>query len=294
MVKKRICSLCSKKDNFKLKYILPNFNIVQCKNCGLLTRDVIFNRKEIEKLYSQDYFCKVQKDYFSAGMSQELTSSLRFEDFEDRLKKIKKATKLKKGKIIDIGCATGVFLKIAKDNGWQPFGVEVSEYATKFTKKKFNIKVICGELQDARFKNDYFDVATGWDLIEHVEDPSLLMKEIRRVLKPNGFVALQTTMTDSLLFEIADILYKVTFGRVSTLARIAYPIHHSNHFSRDTLKKLFEENGFKVIMSQNVEMFYEETSLPKIFLPALKAFGFLSKLSGRTIELFIIGKKISN
>lgn len=289
--KKKICSLCGARNKFKLKYALPKFNIVECKNCQLLTRDIVFGPREVEEIYSQDYFCKVQKDYFSAGISQELNSSLRVNDFKNRLNKISRYTKLTKGKILDVGCATGVFLKIAEDKGWDPYGVEVSKYATDFAKRKFHLKVFCGELKNAEYKNNYFDVVTGFDLIEHVEDPKRLVIEVKRILKPNGYIALQTTMTDSLLFLTADFVYKLTFGKISKLAQIAYPVHHSNHFSRYTLTKLLEDNGFKIIAKENVEMFYEETSLPKIFLPLLKFFGLLSKLIGKTIELFIIAQK---
>lgn len=292
MKKRKTCTLCLKKDSFKIKYVLHDFNIVQCSNCKLLARDVIFTKKEIEDLYSKDYFCKLQKDYFSAGISQELESSLRVKDFNDRLRKISIRTKLNKGKLIDIGCATGVFLKIAKDKGWNPFGVEVSKYAAKFAIENYHLKVFCGELKDSKLKNNSFDVATGWDVIEHVEDPTSLVQDVKRILKPKGYFVLQTTMTDSLLFLVADIIYKLTFGKISILVRIAYPVHHSNHFSRDTLKKLLQRNGFKVTAQENVEWFWEETSLPKIFLPFLKIFAIFSRLTGRTIESFIIGQKL--
>lgn len=289
--KKRTCSLCGAKNKFKLKYILPKFNIVECANCNLLTRDIIFNAQEVKMIYSQDYFCEAQKEYFSAGITQGLGSSLRVNDFKNRLKKISLHTKLSKRKLLDVGCATGVFLKIANSKGWETTGVEVSKYAANFAHKKFHIKVFCGELRDVRFKSNYFDVVTGWDLIEHVEEPVELVKEVKRILKSKGYVALQTTMTDSLLFQIADLIYKLTFGKISKLTQIAYPVHHSNHFSRSTLTRLLEDKGFKIIAKEDVEMFYEETSLPKIFLPLLKSFGLLSKLTGRTIELFIIAQK---
>lgn len=291
MIEKRTCSLCGAQNKLKIKYVLPEFNVLQCQKCGLLTRGTVFDSEEVKKIYSQDYFCKLQKDYFSAGISQGLGSSLRVDDFKNRLKKISQYTKLPKGKILDVGSATGVFLKISKDKGWETTGVEVSKYAATFSAKKFHLKVFCGELQNAKFKNNHFDVVTGWDLIEHVEEPAKLVKEIKRILKPKGYIALQTTMTDSLLFLVADLVYKLTFGKVSKLAQMAYPVHHSNHFSRNTLKKLLQDNGFKIIAKENVEMFYEETSLPKVTLPLLKIFGLFSRFTGKTIELFIIGQK---
>ena len=291
MITRKKCSLCQKEGRFKIKYVLPKFNIVQCANCCLLARDVIYSKKEIEDLYSKDYFCELQKDYFSAGISQDFKTSLRVKDFTQRLKKIVTYSKIKKGKILDVGCGTGIFLKIAKDKGWKTTGVEISKYAAQTATEKFHLKVLCKELEEAKFKSNYFDVISGWDLIEHVENPTRLIKEIKRILKPKGYIALQTTMTDSLLFMIADYSYRFTFGKFSILAEIAYPVHHSNHFSRKTLKDLLQRNGFEIVVKENVEMFYEETSLPKVFLPILKVFGIFSSLTGRTIELFTIGRK---
>lgn len=291
MLKKENCSLCRKRNQFKLKYVLPKFNIVECENCGLLTRDLIFPRKEIEKLYAKDYFCKLQKKYFSAGVSQELEKSLRVKDFRERLKKIGKYSSLSLGKLLDIGAGTGVFLKIAKEANWSTYGVEISQFAANFARKKFKLNIFCGELKEAKYRSNYFDIVTGWDLIEHVEDPSDLVGEIYRLLKPNGYIVLQTTMVDSLLFIAADIIYKLSFGKIRKLAEVAYPVHHANHFSRKTLKSLVNKYGFKIIRTENVEMFYEETSLPKIFIPFLKILGYFSIITGKTIENFIIAQK---
>lgn len=291
MIKREICTLCHRKNSFKIKYVLPKFNIVECTNCKLLARDIVFSKKEIEEIYSKDYFTKLQKDYFSAGLTKELENSLRVKDFENRFENVKKFTNIKKGKLLDVGCGTGVFLKIVRDDGWRTKGTEVSRFAAEVGKKKFNLDIVCNELKEIKLKRASFDIVTGWDLIEHVEEPGELIVEIKRILKNKGFVTFQTTMVDSLLFILADLSYTLSFGKFSKLVEIAYPVHHSNHFSRKTLKKLLLKNGFRIIKTMNAEMFYEETSLPKIFIPVLKIIGFVSKLSGRTIELFIIGQK---
>lgn len=288
---KETCSLCKSKNNFVIKYILPKFNILECKRCHLLTRGTVFSTKEIDNIYSKDYFCKLQKDYFSAGISKELENSLRFTDFKNRLKKIVSYSKIKNGKILDIGSATGIFLKISKDQGWSAYGVEVSKFACQFARKKFKLNVFCGQLNDAKYKSDFFDVITGWDLIEHVEQPDELIKESKRILRNGGVIALQTTMVDSLLFKVADLVYQISFGKIYKLVEIAYPIHHSNHFSRKTIKKLLLNNGLQIVKIDNVEMYYEETSLPKWSLIPLKIFSLFAILTGNTVEAFIMAKK---
>ncbi len=290
MILKRNCSLCGQ-SNFRLKYKLKKFNILSCYNCGLLTRDVIFNKKEIKELYSKNYFCKLQKDYFSAGFSKKLKDSLRVKDFKGRLDKIKEYGKIQKKRILDIGCATGIFLKICKDEGWDTYGVEISNFAGEFARKTYDLKIFIGELYKTKYKSNFFDVTTGWDLIEHVEDPVKLLEEIKRILKPGGYIALETTMVDSLLFIIADIVYRITFGKFKKLVEIAYPIHHANHFSRKTLETILKKLDFKIVKKENLEIFYEETSLPKISLPILSMISTVSIATGKTIEFFVLAQK---
>jgi len=61
----------------------------------------------------------------------------------------------------------------------------------------------------------------------------------------------------------------------------------------EKLKEIFKRNGFRIVKSKNAEVFYEETSLPKISLPLLKLLGLVSKGFNRTIEVFILAKKIA-
>jgi len=201
-------------------------------------------------------------------------------------------TGLKHGKILDIGAGTGVFLKVARDRGWNVAGVEISQFAADIARKKFNIGLFRGELEDASFKRKSFDVVTAWDLIEHVENPRGTVTKAMELLKPGGYLVLQTTTTDSLLFRIAGAIYNLSLGKISVLAEMAYPIHHANHFDRKTVIKLLKDQEFKIVAKKNVEMHYEETSLPKIFLPILNFIGKIAGATGSTIEIFVAAKKI--
>lgn len=290
MEKKDVCSLCLAKNCFITRYKLPNFDIVECKKCHLLTRSVTYKRQELEKLYSRNYFLHLQKDYFSAGIYQDFNNSLRVKDFQVRLKKISKITGFSHGELLDIGAGTGVFLKVAKNQGWRVAGVEISPFACRVAKEKFNINLFRGELKNARLKEKSFDIITAWDLIEHVENPRSLVAKAKKLLKPGGYLVLQTTTVDSLLFQLAKILYKLSLGKFRILTETAYPVHHANHFDRKMIIKLLRDQKFEIVAKENVEMYYEETSLPKIFLPILKFMGIIARMVGKTIEVFIVGR----
>ncbi len=111
--------------------------------------------------------------------------------FGKRLEQIDKLQRGKKGKLLDIGCAFGHFLEIAKNGGWDVVGLDISSYAVKKIAKK-GIKAIASELSKAKFSSGYFDVVTIFQTIEHDPDPVSLLGEIYRVLKPGGKLLLTT------------------------------------------------------------------------------------------------------
>lgn len=292
MKKRRECVFCHTENKFTIKYKLSAFNIIKCSHCSLLSRDLILTDLKVKNLYSKAYFCELQKNYFSAGLFQAITTSSRYHDFKTRLKKISRYCNLKKGLLLDVGCGTGVFLKAAKDAGWQVKGLEISEFASNFAKKTFNLAVLQGKLEKLNYPTDFFDIVTCWDVIEHAERPDKLIKESKKIIKTGGYLVLQTMQTDSLPFLLADMVYRFSFGKIKYPINTAYPLHHAHHFSKKILSQFLKNNGFDIIVMKNVEMSYKETSLPIFTLPFFKILSLFSILTGKTIEFFIIAKKI--
>ncbi len=152
-----------------------------------------------------------------------------------RLKTIKQFSK--KGRILDVGCAYGFFLEVAEEEGWEGYGVEISEYAARYAKEELGLKVSLGELKEVRYPSEYFEVVTLWDVIEHLPDPLGELKEINRILRKGGIVALSTPAIDSL------------FAKLSGKRWIGFqcPWEHIYYFSRSTISKLLEKAGFEVV-----------------------------------------------
>jgi len=200
MLKVKECNLCGTGD-WSMLYKFKGYNVAQCKKCGFLFRDVRLTKEETEELYSSKYFLIEQKDYFSQSLSMDEKDS-RVLDFSNKIKKIEELRGAEKGKILDVGCAMGMFLEIARKRGWEVFGVEISEYAGGYARKQFGLNVCCKELPEANFPDNYFDIITMWDTIDHSEHPSELLFEVNRILKDNGLLVLATTVEDSLLYRI--------------------------------------------------------------------------------------------
>lgn len=88
-------------------------------------------------------------------------------------------------KILDVGCGTGANLKMLREYGVAE-GVDISEQAVDFCHERGLTDVRLGAAEELPHANDTFDLVTALDVIEHLDDDSVGLNEIRRVLRPNG------------------------------------------------------------------------------------------------------------
>lgn len=91
-------------------------------------------------------------------------------------------------KVLDVGCNDGVFMQMLKEKrDCRVTGIDVSEVAIAEARKK-NLDVQIADAENMPFPDNYFDVVTCMEVLSHLYDPSKALKEIRRVLKPHGFI----------------------------------------------------------------------------------------------------------
>jgi SAM-dependent methyltransferase len=95
------------------------------------------------------------------------------------------------GRLLDVGFGAGTLLEAARRAGWNSFGVEVSERAVEHV-RGMGFEVFAGTLQEAGYPENYFDVITASEVLEHVPDPQIVLREIARVLRPGGLLWLTT------------------------------------------------------------------------------------------------------
>ena len=230
------CNLCN---GFKssVLYSFGEFNVVKCRNCGLIYINPRLAWTDLKQMYSHDYF--MNKSYnrgYEDYLKDEKNNIATFKKRLDGIKKYKK-----QGKILDIGCATGILLMLAQKEKWDVYGVEISEFAIEYAKKRFNLNLFKGTLKEARYLNNFFDVVVMDNVIEHLPDPLSGLEEINRILKDNG------------------LLYVVTPNIKSSFAHVVgkrwlllKPDEHLYYFSPKTIKKMLENKGFKLIKIESI------------------------------------------
>lgn len=148
-----------------------------------------------------------------------------------------------KGKILDIGAGTGEFLFVAQQNGWNTTGVEPSEKAKQIAiNKGVSFVEALAQLEDHTF-----DVITMWHVLEHVPDLNHQIKELKRLLKPSGYLIVAVPN-----FNSFDAQHYGKFW-----AAYDVPIHFW-HFSKTAIQKLFQKEQMELvkILPMKFDSFY--------------------------------------
>ncbi len=229
--------------------------------------------------YDKKYFSNLEK-----GEAIEYPRNLRI------LKELEKYSK--KGKVLDIGVGSGLFLKLAKKNSWDVFGSDVSEYAIDRLKKDYPKKLKVGKLNKATYPKDFFDAVNLRHTIEHLDNPEETLKIIFSILKPGGVIAIATPNSYG--------LHALVLGKDWPHWSLPYHLHF---FSKTSLKELVEKCGFKVLTLKTEELTsYDFLKLILFKLKLKKGFNNPSKLSilinnslvkiDQGEGLFLIAKKV--
>lgn len=158
-----------------------------CGSCGLEFIYPFPAAEEVARLYDQSYY-----DSWGLDRCDDATERMKHATFNDKLDAIEKFMPVT-GRILDIGCATGFFLDAARQRGWDPYGVELSEYSSAIARQKIGEKrIITGRIEDAAFAAATFDAIVMTDVIEHVCDVHSFLSEVTRILKPGGIISITT------------------------------------------------------------------------------------------------------
>lgn len=207
----------------------PAIPILQCRDCGLVQSDLQSISASFDELYFDSYYGEQQEEKF--GLLIQL--------FQRERQQIALAG-LTPGKLLDVGCGDGTFLKNLPKT-WQRFGYEPS--------KPGQVSLKAAGLENLDIYNPpkellkQFDVITMWHSLEHISDPTQVLTAIRALLKPGGTLFISIPNFKSLQSKI--------FGpRWFHLD----PTRHLVHYDEQSVESVLKKSGF-VIQSQGTLSF---------------------------------------
>ena len=151
--------------------------------------------------------------------------------------------------ILDIGCGTGDFLYACNNNGWKVKGIEPNDKARNLALKKLSSEsFLVRDIQDILInEKETYDVITMWHVLEHVPNLQEYISNLKQLLKPNGTLIIAVPN-----YKSHDADYYKNFWAAYDVPR------HLWHFSRKSIKHIFQRNNFKVskVIPMKFDSFY--------------------------------------
>jgi len=199
------------------------FDLMKCRDCHLIYAGVHPSQEDLEELYSKiedPLYCDQEEG--------------RVRTFSRALKDLDRFCPAK-GLMFEFGSYTGVFLELAKNDGWSVDGIELSGWARDiaFKKRGIDLRSSIGSVPAAR--SGTCDCVAIWDVIEHVSDPVKLLRQAAELLKPGGVLGLSTIVLDSFSARLMAKRYPFLMEM------------HQIYFTSKTLLGLLERCGFEIL-----------------------------------------------
>jgi SAM-dependent methyltransferase len=231
------CNLCGQ-DNTEVFFDSGDVRIVRCKTCGLIYNNPQFQAEE--EIYCADYY----KDYYAVNepLAEKPADYIQGHDYKKDGEIISQLKKKKpEGRVLEVGCCFGLFLKSAAQAGYETKGVDVSRYAASYARDVLGIDVFIGELRQAAFPDNHFDIIYMSHLLEHLKDPLVELQEARRILKQDGILLIEAPN------EYRSLSGVIRGMRFKERKPILFPPLHLYYFSARTLRSMLQKAGFRTI-----------------------------------------------
>ena len=260
------CILCNG-SNFRIIFQKEQWQYFRCLNCRLVSLHPMPTLQELVRNYKNYLPLQPEKIIgWEKMMKPIIVKSANL---------IKSRASTERGRLLDIGCGYGFFLQEMKSRGWQIEGIEISRVGGQYAQDKWDIHVHYQQIESLALPENSFDVITLFYVIEHIPDPLGLLREVKRVLKPDGLVLIRWPHST----PIVRLL-----GTVSKKLDLYHTPYHLYDFSPVTIKKLLLLSGFKKI----------ETSIGGYTRPSRWLERWATNIFGRLGEIlyFLSGGKI--
>jgi 2-polyprenyl-3-methyl-5-hydroxy-6-metoxy-1,4-benzoquinol methylase len=217
------CPACDARE-FRVFSTLGRNRVVTCRGCGLYyvnpvpERDALHARVEGSDFYTEDQLRKV--DFFRA----------RAERLFERLEGM-----VPRGRVLDVGCAIGTELVVARERGWEGVGIELSQASVRIA-RGYGLDVRDTPLEESGLPDGHFQLVTLNHVLEHIASPGPFLAEVRRVLSPEGLLFVAVPNVHAWQFFLRGERYAWTFQD-----------DHFLHFSIRTLPRLLARHGFQTL-----------------------------------------------
>lgn len=227
-----VCTLCG--STFaRLSFCKNHYRLNECLQCGHVFVWPLPSAEETSKFYKSSYnstYLEGVRLWFEQLGRKRIEIVEQFFAETDSCRRV-----------LDVGSGYGFFLAEARRHGWRGVGIEPALEPLRFARENLDIEVIQGDVSNVipLLPRDAYDIITFWHVLEHVEFPAAVLKAAISVLKPRGYVLVNSPNLDSAVFHL--------LGKRWTWI---YVPGHLQYFSIGPLAAWMTANGLSVVRSE--------------------------------------------
>ena len=200
--------------------------LVRCGSCGFLFAPVR-SPEELHALYTRDYF-----DAYPGGVAYDADEAQRRHEAAVRLGWLRRHAQ--RGRLLEIGSASGWFLTQARDAGFSVEGIEPAADVAREAAQRWDVPVQAATAEHAELPHGELDVVVAWHALEHIAEPAGVLERLREALRPGGLLLIEVPNVESAASRAQ--------GRDWFHLDLA---HHVGHYAPATLTELLRRTGYQ-------------------------------------------------
>jgi SAM-dependent methyltransferase len=199
--------------------------LVRCGACGFVFAPVR-SAEELHALYTSDYF-----DAYPGGTAYDADEEQRRHEAAVRLRWLQRyATR---GRLLEVGSASGWFLAQARDAGFAVEGVEPAADVASAATARWDVPVQAATAESSVLPDGELDVVVAWHALEHIARPAGVLERLRAALRPGGL----------LMIEVPNVASAASRAQGAAWFHLDLA-HHVGHYAPPTLADLLVRTGF--------------------------------------------------
>ncbi len=220
-----VCIFCKSK-KLAIRYVVSDFHILQCKECGLSFVGEVLSKEELIPYYEKQ---KLDVSVYSDEANKE-NLKYYYSKIADHI-----CQRVPTGKILDVGCSSGYFLDCMLEYGWECHGIEMDARYAERARGKHGSHISGGALEEYECPQDFFDVISMQDVLDHLPDPLKALAKCHDLLKPGGLLIVK-------VHDVSSLYARITGSKYYAIL----PPLHLVYFDRRNLLAMLEASGFGV------------------------------------------------
>ncbi len=240
-MRNNVCSNCSEKLQ-SILFTAHDYTFYQCSNCTLIQLRPFPNKKNNVAFYS---YTDPNKHAEMKNPQINFLHRLIFGKkllrlyidlcYQSRYQRIRSLHQ--KGRILDIGCGEGSFLKKFPSSKWQRTGIEINKNLANIAHRTVKYsKIITIPIEIAKLPKQGFEIITMWHVFEHISNPKVVLKSLNKLINPHGYLVIEVPHGNS--------LYRKLFSRHWQLLLLP---QHIYFWTKESITLALNNAGFRVI-----------------------------------------------